>query len=86
VGESSHREHSIYGKAILETKNDHQSWLNAASHDLRALLRSIAGFSQILVEEHAANLDATALNYLERVRVASIGAHYNSAIRHALLP
>ncbi|WP_250035672.1 sensor histidine kinase [Paractinoplanes maris] len=38
------------------------------SHDLRAPLRSIEGFSQILLEEHAAGLDDEAQRYLGRIR------------------
>ncbi|MCO8272810.1 ATP-binding protein [Actinoplanes sp. TRM 88003] len=38
------------------------------SHDLRAPLRSLDGFSQILLEEHAAGLDDEGRRYLERIR------------------
>jgi signal transduction histidine kinase len=43
----------------------------SVSHDLRAPLRSIDGFSQILLEEHNAQLDAQGQDYLRRVRLAS---------------
>jgi PAS domain S-box-containing protein len=43
----------------------------SVSHDLRAPLRSIDGFSQALIEEHAGPLDETALDYLRRIRAAS---------------
>ena len=43
----------------------------SVSHDLRAPLRSIDGFSQILLEEHSAQLDAQGQDYLRRVRLAS---------------
>ena len=43
----------------------------SVSHDLRAPLRSIDGFSQILLEEHSAQLDAQGRDYLRRVRLAS---------------
>jgi signal transduction histidine kinase len=39
------------------------------SHDLRAPLRAIAGFVQILEDDHSAALDATARRHLERVRL-----------------
>lgn len=43
----------------------------AVSHDLRAPLRSIDGFSQALLEDCADRLDAEGKDYLQRVRVAS---------------
>jgi signal transduction histidine kinase/ferredoxin len=39
----------------------------SVSHDLRAPLRSISGFSQALREEYANKLDATGIDYLKRV-------------------
>lgn len=44
----------------------------SVSHDLRAPLRTIDGFSRILLEDYAANLDGEARDYLGRVRVASV--------------
>jgi NO-binding membrane sensor protein with MHYT domain len=38
------------------------------SHDLRAPLRAIAGFSQILLDRYFAQIDQTGHNYLERIR------------------
>ncbi len=43
----------------------------SVSHDLRAPLRSIDGFTRILVEEHAEGLDDEARALLERVRQAA---------------
>ena len=43
----------------------------SVSHDLRAPLRSIEGFSQILLEDYAAHLDEEGRGYLGRVRAAS---------------
>ena len=39
----------------------------SVSHDLRAPLRAVAGFSELLLEEHADALDATGRDYLDRV-------------------
>jgi PAS domain S-box-containing protein len=43
----------------------------SVSHDLRAPLRSIDGFSQALLEEYQGKLDETGKSFLERVRKAS---------------
>lgn len=43
----------------------------SVSHDLRAPLRSIDGFSQILLEEHAAQLDDEGRSHLARVRASA---------------
>ena len=43
----------------------------SVSHDLRAPLRSIDGFSQALLEEYGDRLNDTGKNYLERVRKAT---------------
>jgi len=43
----------------------------SASHDLRAPLRSIDGFSNILLEDYSDKLDDQGKNYLERIRRAT---------------
>jgi PAS domain S-box-containing protein len=43
----------------------------SVSHDLRAPLRSMDGFSQALLEDHAGQLDEKGKDYLGRVRAAS---------------
>ena len=47
----------------------------SVSHDLRAPLRGIEGFSQALAEDHAADLDGTAQGYLARVRANAQTLH-----------
>jgi PAS domain S-box-containing protein len=44
----------------------------SVSHDLRAPLRAINGFSQLLEQDYAEGLDETARGYLARVRAGSI--------------
>ena len=48
-----------------------ESFAYSVSHDLRAPLRAINGYSSALEEEYKAVLDHSALAYLERIRQAS---------------
>jgi len=43
----------------------------SVSHDLRAHLRAIDGFSKIVQEDYSATLDKQGQHYLQRVRVAT---------------
>ncbi len=51
-----------------ETEHELAALVYAISHDLRAPLRGIDGFSQAVIEDHGRHLDATAQAYLARVR------------------
>ncbi|MCE8429083.1 MAG: PAS domain S-box protein [Candidatus Methanoperedens sp.] len=56
----------------LEAANKElEAFSYSVSHDLRAPLRSIDGFSQALLEDYGGVLDAQAKDYLTRVRSAS---------------
>ena len=56
----------------LETINKElESFSYSVSHDLRAPLRSINGFSQAILEDYNDNLDEKGKEYLSRVRIAS---------------
>ncbi|MCX6020314.1 MAG: ATP-binding protein [Chloroflexi bacterium] len=48
-----------------------EAFAYSISHDLRAPLRSMGGFSQVLLERHQGNLDAQGRAYLERISAAS---------------
>ena len=43
----------------------------SVSHDLRAPLRSMDGFCQVLLEDYGERLDSEGIEYLQRVRMAS---------------
>jgi two-component system NtrC family sensor kinase len=56
----------------VERKNKElEAFSYSVSHDLRAPLRSIDGFSQALLEDYADRLDEKGLNYLHRVCAAA---------------
>ncbi|MGD8546351.1 MAG: PAS domain-containing protein [Thiohalophilus sp.] len=48
-----------------------ESFSYSVSHDLRAPLRAIDGFSQALLEDYQASLDKTGQDYLQRIRKAA---------------
>jgi PAS domain S-box-containing protein len=55
-------------EAAENASRELESFSYSVAHDLRAPLRGIDGFSQVLLEDHAAQLDEEGRRYLGRVR------------------
>src|SRR3989441_7370452 len=56
---------------LLAANTELDAFAYSVSHDLRAPLRSIDGFSQVLLEDYTAQLDEAGRDSLRRVRAAS---------------
>ena len=57
---------------LREANEQLETFSYSVSHDLRAPLRSLQGFSEVLLEDYADKLDEEARTYLERIKSATI--------------
>ncbi|MBN1942040.1 MAG: PAS domain S-box protein [Phycisphaerae bacterium] len=56
---------------LEEANQELEAFSYSVSHDLRAPLRAMDGFSQAVLEDYGRRLDETGRNYLERIRTAA---------------
>jgi len=56
---------------LAETMTELESWSYSIAHDMRAPLRTMTGFSRMILEEYASVLGQPARNYLERISTAA---------------
>lgn len=66
--ESSNRDLEVAIRDLENANRELETFSYSVSHDLRAPLRGIDGWSLALLEDYGGRLDATAREYLERVR------------------
>jgi PAS domain S-box-containing protein len=64
----SERRHAVQVEAA---NKELEAFSYSVSHDLRAPLRSIDGFSMALIEDYGGQLDADAKRFLDRIRAAT---------------
>jgi light-regulated signal transduction histidine kinase (bacteriophytochrome) len=65
------RRHEVIQRALHDTNRELESFSYSVSHDLRAPLRSIDGFSQAIVEDAGPTLDEESRGHLDRIRNAT---------------
>jgi signal transduction histidine kinase len=61
----------VLGFSEISTNSELEAFSYSVSHDLRAPLRSIDGFSKLLLDDHAGALDAKGKDYLLLVRASA---------------
>jgi len=69
--EESRTELDVLNKQLQAANKELEAFAYSVSHDLRAPLRNIDGFSQILLEDYSGILDKQGRHYLQRVRAGT---------------
>jgi len=67
---------------LRETVQELEAFSYSIAHDMRAPLRGMHGFAQILLEDHASQLDETGKGFLDRI--VSSASRMDSLIREVL--
>lgn len=63
----TNRELAATGRELRAANQELEAFSYSVSHDLRAPLRTISGFSEILLDEHGTSLDGEAQEHLGRI-------------------
>ncbi|MFN8376945.1 MAG: PAS domain S-box protein [Anaerolineae bacterium] len=71
-----------YEDALAQTNRELEAFTASVTHDLRAPLRSIEGFSQMLLQEHSASLSPDMTRYLTLIQ--NNAQHMNRLIKDLL--
>ena len=59
-------------KAVLGTIGELEAFSYSVSHDMRAPLRAMQGYSQFLLDEYTGKLDEQGINYLQQIVRSSV--------------